>query len=88
MWRLAACAFDGVHLLCFQVGGKAVHLNLKLLNGLILTDDGLVKAFHKLIQVGEVGLDIYQSFFMRHNDRLPQAGLGIDHRERAKAHSD
>ena len=88
MWRLGDCAFDGFHLLCFQVGGEAVHLNLKLLNGLILPDDGLVKAFHKLLQVGEVGLDIYQSFFMRHKGRLPQASLGIDHRERAGPHSD
>ena len=88
MWRLGDCALDGVHLLCFQVGGEAVYLNLKLLNDFILPDDGLVKAFHKLIQVGEVGLDIYQSFFMRHKGRLPQAGLGIDHRERAKPHSD
>ena len=88
MWRLGDCAFDGFHLLCFQVGGEAVHLNLKLLNDFILPDDGLVKAFRKLLEVGEVGLDIYQSFFMRHKGRLPQAGLGIDHRERARPHSD
>ncbi|SVA87050.1 uncharacterized protein METZ01_LOCUS139904 [marine metagenome] len=61
---------------------------MKLLNDLILPDDGLVQALHKLLQMGEVGLDVYQSFFMRHGDRLPQACLGIDHRGRANLHAD
>ena len=61
---------------------------MKLLNGLILPDDGLVQALHKLLQMSEAGLDVYESFFMRHEGRLPQAGLGIDHGGRANLRAD
>jgi len=81
--RLCDIALDGVHLFCLHAGGSPVHLGLELLNHFVVLDDGLVQGRHKLFQMRQVGLDVYQPFFMRHGCRVPQAGQGIDSGGRA-----
>ena len=79
MGRLAHVALDGVHLLGLQTCGEAVPLRLQLLDHFVLFDDGLVERLNQLLQVCQVGLDVDQSFIIRHEDSLHRAKAGIDH---------